>query len=137
MVYGEGKKVCHRLQLEIIRMSNDQSIFAWGCRSRDNLRNCSILADDPNFFRGCSSMVPMVHDKFIQELSYSIPEEELPSIEGDHRSLAHTRSSIVASKFGCFSVLTRALSVFQAWSPRCFHASGAPVTINTALYMAF
>ncbi|KIM64764.1 hypothetical protein SCLCIDRAFT_591798 [Scleroderma citrinum Foug A] len=63
MVYGEGKKVCHRLQLEIIRMSNDQSIFAWGCRSRDNLRNCSILADDPNFFRGCSSMVPINSSK--------------------------------------------------------------------------
>ena len=29
MLYGEGKKAFHRLQLEIIRMSNDQSIFAW------------------------------------------------------------------------------------------------------------
>ncbi|KAI6022265.1 hypothetical protein PISMIDRAFT_94096, partial [Pisolithus microcarpus 441] len=29
MVYGEGKKAFHRLQLEIIRKSNDQSIFAW------------------------------------------------------------------------------------------------------------
>ncbi|KIM61030.1 hypothetical protein SCLCIDRAFT_60362, partial [Scleroderma citrinum Foug A] len=29
MLYGEGKKVFHRLQLEIIRASNDQSIFAW------------------------------------------------------------------------------------------------------------
>ncbi|KIM66406.1 hypothetical protein SCLCIDRAFT_58717, partial [Scleroderma citrinum Foug A] len=30
MLYGEGKKAFHRLQLEIIRISNDQSIFAWG-----------------------------------------------------------------------------------------------------------
>ncbi|KIM56528.1 hypothetical protein SCLCIDRAFT_132563, partial [Scleroderma citrinum Foug A] len=30
MLYGEGKKAFHRLQLEIIRTSNDQSIFAWG-----------------------------------------------------------------------------------------------------------
>ncbi|KIM65930.1 hypothetical protein SCLCIDRAFT_61902, partial [Scleroderma citrinum Foug A] len=29
MLYGEGKKAFHRLQLEIIRASNDQSIFAW------------------------------------------------------------------------------------------------------------
>ncbi|KIM59630.1 hypothetical protein SCLCIDRAFT_125796, partial [Scleroderma citrinum Foug A] len=29
MLYGEGKKAFHRLQLEIIRTSNDQSIFAW------------------------------------------------------------------------------------------------------------
>ena len=30
MLYGEGRKAFHRLQLEIIRASNDQSIFAWG-----------------------------------------------------------------------------------------------------------
>ena len=35
MLYGEGKKAFRRLQLEIIRMSNDQSIFAWGCGRRD------------------------------------------------------------------------------------------------------
>ncbi|KIM59673.1 hypothetical protein SCLCIDRAFT_57695, partial [Scleroderma citrinum Foug A] len=29
MLYGEGKKAFHRLQLELIRTSNDQSIFAW------------------------------------------------------------------------------------------------------------
>ena len=32
MLYGEGKKAFHRLQLEIIRTSNDQSILAWHCR---------------------------------------------------------------------------------------------------------
>ncbi|KAI6041053.1 heterokaryon incompatibility protein-domain-containing protein, partial [Pisolithus marmoratus] len=30
MLYGEGKNAFRRLQLEIIRTSNDQSIFAWG-----------------------------------------------------------------------------------------------------------
>ncbi|KIM68466.1 hypothetical protein SCLCIDRAFT_105868 [Scleroderma citrinum Foug A] len=29
MLYGEGKRAFQRLQLEIIRMSDDQSIFAW------------------------------------------------------------------------------------------------------------
>ncbi|KIM60329.1 hypothetical protein SCLCIDRAFT_58566, partial [Scleroderma citrinum Foug A] len=29
MLYGEGKEAFQRLQLEIIRKSNDQSIFAW------------------------------------------------------------------------------------------------------------
>ncbi|KIK14617.1 hypothetical protein PISMIDRAFT_57930, partial [Pisolithus microcarpus 441] len=29
MLYGEGKKAFQRLQLEIIRISSDQSIFAW------------------------------------------------------------------------------------------------------------
>ena len=36
MLYGEGKKAFHRLQLEIIRLSNDQSIFACqGCNEGD------------------------------------------------------------------------------------------------------
>jgi len=35
MVYGEGKKAFHRLQLEIIRASNDQSIFCMGSERAD------------------------------------------------------------------------------------------------------
>ena len=55
MLYGEGKKVFHRLQLEIICWSNDQSIFAWGRDSRDteNVRIGSLLADD---FEECYRM---------------------------------------------------------------------------------
>ena len=41
MLYGEGRKAFHRLQLEIIRSSDDQSIFAWGHES-DNVRIGSI-----------------------------------------------------------------------------------------------
>ncbi|KIM56634.1 hypothetical protein SCLCIDRAFT_29474 [Scleroderma citrinum Foug A] len=50
MLYGEGKMAFHRLQLEIIRSSNDQSIFAWDYYTGD-VRTGSILADDPSFFR--------------------------------------------------------------------------------------
>ncbi|KAL4077804.1 heterokaryon incompatibility protein-domain-containing protein [Scleroderma citrinum] len=53
MSYGEGKRAFHRLQLEVIRMSNDQSTFAW----RGKNRTGSILADDPSFFRDCDKMV--------------------------------------------------------------------------------
>jgi len=44
MLYGEEKKAFHRLQLEIICMLNDQSIFAWGCNPT-NVWAGSILAD--------------------------------------------------------------------------------------------
>ncbi|KAI5992971.1 heterokaryon incompatibility protein-domain-containing protein [Pisolithus albus] len=47
MVYGEGKKAFHRLQLEIIRTSGDQSIFAWDLWTA---RTGSVLADDPSDF---------------------------------------------------------------------------------------
>ena len=65
-VYGEGKKAFHRLQLEIIRSSTDQSIFAWGHDS-ENVRIGSILADSPSDFKDCSTMELMEHDEFIEE----------------------------------------------------------------------
>ena len=45
MQYGEGKKAFHRLQLEIIRTSNDQSIFTWAHVDSSDVRAGSILAD--------------------------------------------------------------------------------------------
>jgi len=77
MLYGEGKKAFQRLQLEIIRASNDQSIFAWD----RNVRTGSILADDPSCFRSCGSMELMGHDEFIQSLKEDVPEEELDCID--------------------------------------------------------
>jgi len=44
MLYEEGKKAFHRLQLEIVRASNDQSIFAWR-PSIGKVQPGSILAD--------------------------------------------------------------------------------------------
>ena len=77
MLYGEGKKAFHRLQLEIIRSSNDQSIFAWG-HDFDTVRIGSILADDPSAFEDCSSMELMDHDQFIEKFP------KLSSTNADH-----------------------------------------------------
>lgn len=45
MLYGEGEKAFERLQLEIIKTSDDQSIFAW---TRDQHRSLSgLLAKSP------------------------------------------------------------------------------------------
>ena len=129
MLYGEGKKAFHRLQLEIIRASNDQSIFAWGC----NVRTGNILADDPSFFEDCDAMELMDHDEFIQFLKQVIPEEELPFIEKD--------------RFGVFPVTNRGIqiwllfrsdatsdSVFQAWLPCRFCPMFPPATIDLVLW---
>ena len=77
MLYGEGKKAFHRLQLEIIRSSNDQSIFAWGHNSK-NVRIGSILTDDPSAFEGCSDVKLMNHNELIEEFP------KLSSINADH-----------------------------------------------------
>ena len=80
MLYGEGRKAFHCLQLEIIRSSDDQSIFAWGHNS-ENVRTGSILADDPSCFRDCSDLTPMDNDQFIWWSKRRFPE--LGSMDAD------------------------------------------------------
>lgn len=65
MPYGEGKKAFQRLQLEIIRVSSNHSIFAW-----DPLmpRASSVLAEDPNDFRKCGSIRKVERNEFINGL---------------------------------------------------------------------
>jgi len=113
MLYGEGKKAFQRLQLEIIRASNDQSIFAWRCDEK-MVQTCSILADDPSFFEDCNEMELMNRDEFIEYLGkWQNLEEELPSIEDD--------------RFGTFPVTNRGIHIWLLLYPHhssdsVFHA---------------
>ena len=121
MLYGEGKKAFHRLQLEIIRSSNDQSIFARGIES-SRVRIGSILADDPSDFEDCSGMRLMDRDGFIEKFP------ELSSTNADH--------------FDVFPITNRGIqiwmllhryrnshSVFKAYLP-CWNADGDSVSID-------
>ena len=101
MLYGEGKKAFHRLQLEIIRTSNDQSIFAWAYTAKD-LQPGSILAGDPSFFKDCGEMELMGHDEFIQYIKTDVPEEELDSIE---------------DRLGTFPVTNRGIQIWMLLRP--------------------
>jgi hypothetical protein len=49
MLYGEGEKAFERLQLEIIKTSDDQSIFAW--TGDENRGPSGLLAKSPDDFR--------------------------------------------------------------------------------------
>ena len=132
MLYGEGKKAFHRLQLEIIRTSNDQSIFAWGCNSF-NVRTGSILADDPSLFQDCDKMELINQDEFIEYVKKRNPKDDLPSTEDD--------------RFGTFPITNRGIQIWlflhpQVSSESVFHAllpcrsdpSDSPVVINLALW---
>ena len=122
MLYGERKKAFHHLQLEIIRSSNDQSIFAWGHTS--NVEICSILADDLSFFRDCSHMVLLPPDMFIQQSKRQIPE--LPSTGTDDDVFLVTNRGI---QIRMLLYLYRDLnSVFRAYLPCMVY--GPLVTIN-------
>ena len=125
MLYGEGKKAFYRLQLEIIRTSNDQSIFAWAHDTFD-VRTGSILADDPSFFWNCAAMELLNHNEFIDSLNKVVPQVELPLIDSDC--------------FGTFPITNRGIQiwmllcpysdsdfVFRAYLP-CRRRLGFPVT---------
>jgi len=128
MLYGEGKKAFHRLQLEIIRASNDQSIFAW----QWNVRTGSILADDPGYFRYCGRMELMGHDEFIRFLKFSVPEEELDSIKDQLGTFPITNRGIQIWLLLRPKIASR--SRFQAWLPCRFLPGDSPVTIWLALW---
>jgi len=59
MLYGEGERSFIRLQQDIIRDSDDQSIFAW--QNRDAHRNIcdGLLARSPKYFVDSSDFVPL------------------------------------------------------------------------------
>ena len=61
LLYGEGMKAFMRLQLEIIRKSDDESIFAWTSPDRSWL-NQGMLASWPTWFINCGDTT--TYEKF-------------------------------------------------------------------------
>ncbi|KAI0413934.1 HET-domain-containing protein [Xylaria grammica] len=57
LLYGEGEKAFTRLQEEIIRSSNDLSIFAWTAPLGDKRSFRSLWASSPNEFKSCRFLV--------------------------------------------------------------------------------
>ncbi|KAI5993783.1 heterokaryon incompatibility protein-domain-containing protein [Pisolithus orientalis] len=92
MLYGEGKKAFRRLQLEIIRESSDQSIFAW---STWKLRTGSDLADDPSDFLDCGNIEKVTEpDEYVDGLMEYIGWKQLGSpwyIARGHRTISKLR----------------------------------------------
>ncbi|KAL4062249.1 heterokaryon incompatibility protein-domain-containing protein [Scleroderma yunnanense] len=119
MLYGEGKRAFHRLQLEIIRVSNDQSIFAWGAgHFGDDGRTGSILADDPSFFRDCGKMKRLMdRNKFIEDaVKEFVPEGELHSVE-DHFGVFPVTNRGIQIWMLLIPLTNAKYSVFEAWLP--------------------
>ncbi|KAF6832212.1 hypothetical protein CPLU01_06311 [Colletotrichum plurivorum] len=61
LLYGEKDRAFRRLQEEIMKVSTDQTLFAWDCNrmpyDMDGHHAISILAPDPSYFRECSCVV--------------------------------------------------------------------------------
>ncbi|KAM7196210.1 Heterokaryon incompatibility protein (HET) domain containing protein [Rhypophila sp. PSN 637] len=59
LLYGEEEQAFTRLQEEIIRTTDDHSIYAWKLPEGDELSwsFCPVLATSPRLFAGCAHMV--------------------------------------------------------------------------------
>ncbi|KAG1737497.1 heterokaryon incompatibility protein-domain-containing protein [Suillus paluster] len=71
IIYGEGEKAFRRLQLEIIKSSDDQTIFAWhdSLDHPHSIRDRGLLASTPDVFS--ASPYPVVnidHSHFVNSL---------------------------------------------------------------------
>lgn len=69
MLYGEGENAFRRLQEEIIKVSNDQSLFAWGSEFENWGEAVGLLAKSPSQFRNSGNIVPYNSG---QDISYAI-----------------------------------------------------------------
>jgi hypothetical protein len=58
MLYGEGKKAFVRLQEEIMRHSDDHSLFAWTAPSTHQYSYHGLLAESPDYFACSGEIVP-------------------------------------------------------------------------------
>lgn len=57
LLYGEGERVFIGLQQEIMKDSNDESIFAWRDPDSDPQSMSGLLARHPAFFAESSSVI--------------------------------------------------------------------------------
>ncbi|KAH7920892.1 HET-domain-containing protein [Leucogyrophana mollusca] len=80
LLYGEGENAFIRLQHEIMRTSNDQSIFAWGYkdqrifdwRDQDGGR---LFASSPSYFRGCAKVDRIMPSEFLDLFTSSLSKD--------------------------------------------------------------
>ncbi|KAI1272262.1 HET-domain-containing protein [Xylaria sp. FL0933] len=69
LLYGEGMRAFTRLQEEIIKVSDDQSILAWDFLGGQRLSPSGILASSPGHFASCGSIV---RDSSVTRWPYSV-----------------------------------------------------------------
>ncbi|KAJ9148904.1 Ankyrin [Pleurostoma richardsiae] len=64
LLYGEGHRAFMRLQEEILKVTDDQSIFAWRCPENDMLRYqlVGLLAPKPAYFEDFGDIEPLPPD---------------------------------------------------------------------------
>ncbi|KAI0153056.1 heterokaryon incompatibility protein-domain-containing protein [Xylariaceae sp. FL1272] len=94
LIYGEGSRAFQRLQDEILKTSNDESIFAWwrtaSPRGSRSSRYCGLLAEAPADFSSSADMVAWPKQGHVLETtSTTISLESCVSIPRNHGPAVH------------------------------------------------
>ena len=125
LLYGEGRKAFYRLQLEIIKQSDDESIFAW--IAGRNLSLTGMLAPWPDAFKS-SGMIMLSVDKHLRPpfamtnkgLEMRIPESFMRQGSDDipRRDLSGTgRVGVLNLHLACFASIDTTSSEPSTWEP--------------------
>ena len=107
LLYGEGEKAFTRLQLEVIRKSDDESIFAW---TSDSPR-WGMLAPSPVSFQESGSIIRGSSPHFSPSLPYSMTNKGLEirkSSEArcDHATQSNSFGDLVTIVIACTRLTT-------------------------------
>jgi hypothetical protein len=140
LLYGEGGRAFIRLQEEILKESDDQSIFAWGLMNPDadrlgtedlesslKIGDQGVLATRPSYFAGSADIVPYPSDPDRQPFSMAnrglrieLPMLELGKIPGDDYMVGllscHYENDF-SGVIGVFLQKTVNRSMFTRWIP--------------------
>ena len=96
LIYGEGRNAFRRLQEEVIKRSQDQSIFAWQKTFEGNVNDSfpwemalSVLAYSPAKFRGCGNII-FDHNSSLTGKPYAVTNSGIEMEVSVHGSDAYT-----------------------------------------------
>ena len=99
LLYGEGKKAFTRLQHEIVKISNDESLFAW---KDDGLLESGLFAQSPKAFTESGEVVRISSDHrgYIHRAPYTVTNrglaiEALASCDSRSTSILDQRFAIL------------------------------------------
>ncbi|KAI6118341.1 heterokaryon incompatibility protein-domain-containing protein [Pisolithus sp. B1] len=108
MLYGEGAKVFQRLQLEIIRVNGDYSIFAWNPRGARTFG--SVLAGDPSYFRDCHDIENVRPGDFVHILG-AYMRQDIPGKVIDWVKLLRLRHGVRSIQLSKWDVTNLGIQV--------------------------
>lgn len=100
LIYGEGLKAFHRLQEEIVKHSNDLTIFAWDVLNCFEQPYVNLFASTPSVFSGSSMFIPYGSDL----TDFSVTNKGL-LIRGEARLRAATITRPIANGKADYYVL--------------------------------